>query len=146
MGTVAQVLDAKGHEVHTISKSATVYEAVEQMVARNSGSVLVHDGPRIVGIMTERDYLRNIVLKGRTSKTTRVEEIMTAALVFVGPGHTVDECLAIMTDKRIRHLPVMDEGKLVGVVSIGDLVKQLSKDQKFTIQYLTDYIAGKYPA
>ena len=146
MGTVANVLQQKGSTVHTIEISATVYEAVERMVARNVGSLLVMDGERIAGIITERDYLRQIVLQGRTSKTTRVGEIMTTSLVYVGQSHSVEECMAIMTDKRIRHLPVVDQGRLAGLVSIGDLAKQVTKDQKFHIQYLTDYICGKYPA
>ena len=146
MGTIANVLTGKGHQVHTISADATVYDAVVRMVERNVGSLLVLDGDRIAGIVTERDYLRQIVVKGRTSKTTRVEEIMSSPIVYVGPGGTVEEAMAIMSDRRIRHLPVVDQGRLVGLVSIGDLVKQTAKDHKFHIQYLTDYICGKYPA
>jgi len=146
MARVADVLAKKGHQVHTIDDTATVYDAVKRMVDRNAGSLLVLDGARIAGIITERDYLRQIVLQGRTSRTTLVGEIMTANVVVIGPEHSLEECMAIMTEKRIRHLPVLSEGRLVGVVSIGDLVKYLSTDQKYQIQYLTDYITGKYPA
>lgn len=146
MGTIANVLASKGSEVHTIAADATVYDAVVRMVERNAGSLLVLDGDRIAGIVSERDYLRQIVVKGRTSKTTRVAEIMTSPIVYVGPAETVEEALAIMSDRRIRHLPVVDQGRLIGLVSIGDLVKQVAKDRKFHIQYLTDYICGKYPA
>ena len=146
MGRVADLIRAKGRTVHSIESGATVYEAVTRMVDRNVGSLLVVDGDEIRGIITERDYLREIALKGRTSKTTPVREIMTAKLVCVGPNHSIEECMAIMTEQRIRHLPVLEDSRLAGIVSIGDLVKQLSKDQKFEIQYLTDYITGKYPA
>lgn len=146
MGTIANVLAGKGHEVHTIPQEATVYDAVVRMVERNVGSLLVLDGDRIAGIVTERDYLRRIVVMGRTSKTTRVEEIMTSQVVCVGPSVPVEEAMAIMSDRRIRHLPVVDQDRLIGLVSIGDLVKQTARDHKFHIQYLTDYICGKYPA
>jgi CBS domain-containing protein len=115
------------------------------MVEHNAGCLLVTEGEQIRGIITERDYLRGIALAGRTSKTTQVQEIMTSRIVVVHPGTSVEEAMAIMTDQRFRHLPVVDSGKLVGLVSIGDLVKQISQDRKFEIQYLTDYITGKYP-
>ena len=118
---------------------------VKKMVELNSGSLLVTEGDAIHGIITERDYLRNIVLAGRTSKTTQVREIMTSQIVVVKPDTPVEEAMAIMTDRRIRHLPVVDQGKLGGIVSIGDLVKQISQDRQFEVQYLTDYITGRYP-
>jgi CBS domain-containing protein len=145
MGTIAHVLTAKGSQVHTIRPDDTVFEAVKKMVELNSGSLLVTEGDSIHGIITERDYLRNIVLAGRTSKTTQVREIMTSQIVVVKPDTPVEEAMAIMTDRRIRHLPVVDQGKLGGIVSIGDLVKQISRDRKFEVQYLTDYITGRYP-
>lgn len=145
MGMIAHVLSTKGTQVHTIHRTDTVFEAVKKMVELNSGSLLVTEGEEVCGIITERDYLRSIVLAGRTSKTTQVREIMTTRIVVVQPGTTVEEAMAIMTDRRIRHLPVVDKGKLVGIVSIGDLVKQVSQDRKYEIQYLTDYITGKYP-
>ncbi len=145
MGKIASVLAAKGNRVHTIQQADTVFDAVKKMVELNSGSLLVMDGENVCGIITERDYLRGIALAGRTSKTTLVREIMTARIVVVHPGTPVEEAMAIMTDRRIRHLPVFESGKLVGIVSIGDLVKQISQDRKYEIQYLTDYITGKYP-
>jgi CBS domain-containing protein len=145
MGTIAHVLTAKGPQVHTIRPTDTVFEAVKKMVELNSGSLLVTEGDAIHGIITERDYLRNIVLAGRTSKTTQVREIMTSQIVVVKPDTPVEEAMAIMTDRRIRHLPVVNQGKLGGIVSIGDLVKQISQDRKFEVQYLTDYITGRYP-
>lgn len=145
MGLIAHVLTAKGAQVHTITPHDTVFDAVKKMVDLNSGSLLVTEGDAIHGIITERDYLRKIVLEGRTSKTTQVREIMTTQIVVTQATTPVEEAMAIMTARRIRHLPVMDQGKLAGVVSIGDLVKQISQDRKFEVQYLTDYITGKYP-
>ena len=145
MGMIAHVLATKGTQVHTIRPTDTVYEAVKKMVEVNSGSLIVMDGDEVRGIITERDYLRNIVLAGRTSKETQVREIMTTKLVVVEPSTAVEEAMAIMTDRHIRHLPVIEHGKLSGIVSIGDLVKQISQDRKFELQYLTDYITGKYP-
>jgi len=146
MGRVADLIRAKGNDVYTIESGASVYDAVKRMVDRNAGSLLVVDGGEVRGIITERDYLREIVLKGRTSKTTEVRTIMTADVVCVGPNDSIEECMAVMTEKRIRHLPVLEHGRLAGLISIGDVVKQLSKDQKAQIRYLTDYITGKYPA
>ena len=145
MAQVAEILEDKGRSVLSIDQSATVFEAIKLMVERNVGSIIVTDKGSIAGILTERDYLRRIVLKGRTSKTTHVTEVMSAKLICVDPGRPVDECMAIMTQQRIRHLPVMEGGELVGLVSIGDLVKSLSQEREIEIQYLTDYITGKYP-
>ena len=145
MGRVADLLRAKGREVHTISPAATVYEAVDRMVRHNVGSLLVVEGDEIHGIITERDYLREIVLKGRTSRETPVRDVMTTRVVCVGPEDTIESCMAVMTEKRIRHLPVLEGGRLTGLVSIGDVVKRLSMDQRAEIRYLTDYITGKYP-
>lgn len=145
MGKIAHVLAKKGAQVHTINEAETVFEAVKKMVELNTGCLLVTEEKEIRGIVTERDYLRGIVLTGRTSRATQVREIMTSRIVVVRPDTSVEEAMAIMTDRRIRHLPVLDNGKLAGIVSIGDLVKQISHDRKFEIQYLTDYITGKYP-
>ena len=145
MGIVSDLLRVKGHDVHTIECRASVLDAVRRMVDRNVGSLLVLDGGEIVGIITERDYLREIVLKGRTSRETPVEAIMTKELVVVGPEDTIESCMAVMTEKRIRHLPVLREGSLAGLISIGDVVRRLSQDQKAEIRYLTDYITGRYP-
>ena len=142
MSTVSEILGDKGSNVLRIDAGATVFEAVEQMVAANVGSLLVTDGGDIAGIVTERDYLRRVTLEGRTDKDTAVGEIMSAPLVIVTPETEIDECMAVMTDRRIRHLPVVDGGEVVGVVSIGDIVKFKSKQQSFEIQYLTDYITA----
>jgi signal-transduction protein with cAMP-binding, CBS, and nucleotidyltransferase domain len=145
MGRVAEILSGKKPTVHTIDKRATVFEAVEKMVDANVGSLIVTDGDAIHGIITERDYLRRIVLEGRTSKTTAVMEVATERLIVVDPTRQVEECMAMMTAERIRHLPVVDGGKLIGVISIGDIVKHLSRERAAEVRYLTDYISGKYP-
>ena len=146
MGHVADLLRAKGSDIYTISSDATVYEAIVEMVRHNVGSLLVVDETTPVGILTERDYLREIALKGRTSKSTKVGEIMIRDVIVVDKDRTLDECMAIMTERRIRHLPVIEDEALIGLISIGDVVKQLSQDRKAEIKYLTDYITGKYPA
>jgi signal-transduction protein with cAMP-binding, CBS, and nucleotidyltransferase domain len=142
MSKVSDILGDKGGNILSIDASSSVFEAVQEMVEANVGSLLVTDGRDIVGIVTERDYLRRVTLEGRTDKDTAVGEIMTAPLVVVTRDTDVDECMAIMTDRRIRHLPVVEDGEVVGVVSIGDLVKFKSKQQSFEIQYLTDYITA----
>lgn len=142
MARVADILRNKGGEVLKIDASATVYDAIEKMVERNVGSILVTNGTEVAGIMTERDYLRKIALQGRTSRDTNVGEIMTSPLVYVTPQTTIEESMAIMTDRRIRHLPVVEDDDVVGVVSIGDLVKYQTQEQSFRIQYLTEYISG----
>ena len=142
MSNVSEILGDKGGRVLKIEASASVFEAVQEMVDANVGSLLVTDGGDIVGIVTERDYLRRVTLEGRTDKDTAVGEIMTAPLVVVTLETEIDECMAVMTDRRIRHLPVVEDGDVVGVVSIGDLVKFRSKQQSFEIQYLTDYITA----
>lgn len=162
MNCVADILAEKGGEVLKIDASATVIDAVKRMVESNVGSLLVTDDGNIAGIITERDYLRRVTLEGRDENAARVREIMTSPLVYVTPDTTVDECMAVMTDRRIRHVPVIDEaavdeadageaerdgtvsvGAVVGVVSIGDVVKFQSKQQSFEIKYLTDYISGR---
>jgi CBS domain-containing protein len=140
MSNLSEILAGKGGDVLKIEAGASVFEAVQTMVEANVGSLLVTDGGEIVGIVTERDYLRRVTLEGRTDKDTPVGEIMTSPLIVVTPETSIDECMAVMTDRRIRHLPVVDGGEVVGVVSIGDLVKFKSKLQSFEIQYLTDYI------
>jgi CBS domain-containing protein len=140
MNTLSEILDEKGRSVLEIDAEATVFEAVQTMVEHNVGSLLVTERGDVVGIVTERDYLRRVTLEGRTDRETRVGEIMSGPLVVVTPATTVDECMALMTDRRIRHLPVIEEGDVVGLVSIGDLVKFRSRQQSFEIQYLTDYI------
>ena len=142
MSKVSEILGDKGGSVLSIEASSSVFEAVQEMVEANVGSLLVTDGGEIAGIVTERDYLRRVTLEGRTDHDTAVGEIMSAPLVIVTPETEIDECMAVMTDRRIRHLPVVDGGEVVGVVSIGDIVKFKSKQQSFEIQYLTDYITA----
>jgi signal-transduction protein with cAMP-binding, CBS, and nucleotidyltransferase domain len=146
MGRVSDILRGKGARIYSISSGSSVFDAVQQMVNHNVGSLLVLDEGDVKGIITERDYLREIVVKGRTSKTTLVREIMTAEVVAVDSTRSIEECMAVMTERRIRHLPVVDGGALVGLVSIGDLVKQMANDREVEIRYLTEYITGKYPA
>lgn len=142
MKTIRQVLDDKGHEIYDIGPGALVYEALGEMAYRNVGALLVREGDKIVGMISERDYARKVILKDKASKHIPVSEIMTRRVVCVGPEQTVDACMALMTNKRIRHLAVMDEDRLVGVVSIGDVVKAIIDHQEFTIQQLEHYITG----
>ena len=137
-----EILEEKGGEVLRVDVEASVFEAVQLMVEKNVGSLLVTEGGDITGIVTERDYLRRVTLEARTDRETLVREIMSSPLIVASPETTVDECMALMTDRRIRHVPVVEEGAVVGVVSIGDLVKFKSKLQTFEIQYLTNYITA----
>jgi CBS domain-containing protein len=139
---LSKILEDKGGDVLTIAADASVYEAVKRMVDANVGSLLVTDGGAIAGIVTERDYLRRVTLEGRTAEDTPVRDIMTSPLIVATPETPIDECMALMTDRRIRHVPVVKDGDVVGMVSIGDLVKFKSKQQSFEIQYLTDYITA----
>ena len=143
MAIIDDVLAEKGTEVYHIDPGATVFEAIRQMVDANCGSLLVMKGNIIVGIVTERDYLRKVALEGRTSKTTAVEEIMSGPVVVVESTAEVDEALAMMADRKIRHLPVVSDGKLAGLVSVSDLAQHKSKEQSFQIKYLEDYISAR---
>jgi CBS domain-containing protein len=143
MATITEVLKEKGSGVIGVDPTATVYQAIESMVENNCGSLLVMQDGNIAGIFTERDYLRKIALQGRTSQDTEVQEVMTSPVVVCEAGSEIDEALAMMTDRRIRHLPVVDDGRVVGVVSIGDLVKFKTKEQEFRIGYLEDYIGAR---
>ena len=138
---LAEILEEKGGDVYEIAADATVLEAVQQMVARNVGSLLVTVEGEVTGIVTERDYLRRVTLEDRTEDAP-VGEIMSSPLVVATLETTIDECMALMTDRRIRHVPVVEEGNVVGLVSIGDLVKFKSKLQTFEIQFLNDYITA----
>ncbi len=142
--TVSEILRYKGTQAWSISPEATVFEAIELMADKNVGALLVTEGGRLVGIISERDYTRKVALKGKSSKQTAVREILSGQVIHVGPQNTVEECMRLMTDHRIRHLPVVDADRVLGVVSIGDLVNWIISAQTSTIQQLQTYIAG-YP-
>jgi CBS domain-containing protein len=142
MKTVRDILKVKGHDVWSIEVGSTVFEALGRMAEKEVGALVVMDGARLAGIISERDYARKIILLGRTSPNTLVEEIMTSHVAYTHLDQSIEECMAIMTDKRIRHLPVFDEGKLVGIISIGDLVKSIIADQQFIIEQLERYITS----
>ncbi|MDH4074192.1 MAG: CBS domain-containing protein [Gammaproteobacteria bacterium] len=142
MKTVRQILDEKGNAVFSVSPDDTVFESLRRMADKGIGSLLVMDGDKLVGIVTERDYARKIILEGKSSKSTTVGEIMTRKVLCVTPERTVDECMALMSDKRARHLPVVDHKQVIGIVSIGDLVKTLISEQQVLIDQLQHYITG----
>lgn len=146
MKTVAEILKEKGdHAVHSIGPDASVFEAVVLMAQKNIGALLVMEGGRIVGMLSERDYARKVVLMARSSKDTQLREIMTPSVICVRPQQSSEECMAVMTENRVRHLPVLDdEDRLVGLISIGDLVKGIISEQKFIIEQLQHYIAGEH--
>jgi CBS domain-containing protein len=143
MNTVSDILATKGHTVHGVRRTATVFEAIASMLRHNIGSLVVTDENAFCGIITEREYLRKVALEGRTSKTTIVDEIMMTDVPCVTPNTTLDHCMQLMTDKRVRHLPVMSGDRLTGIVSIGDIVKTLMGEQATHIQSLTQYIQGR---
>ena len=143
MITVRQLLKNKPADLWSVSPEASVYEALELMAEKDIGAVLVLEGGELAGIFTERDYARNVILKGRLSKTTSVAELMTDVVCYVRPEQTIEDCMALMTDKRVRHLPVLEGERLVAIVSIGDVVKKTISEQEFTIQQLENYITGR---
>jgi CBS domain-containing protein len=140
MNFVAEILKAKGRDVWTVSSDSTVYDALQEMADKNVGALLVVEDDKLVGFFSERDYARKVILHGKASKDTLVKEIMSTEMFWVRPDQTVAVCMELMTNKRIRHLPVLDEGRLVGVISIGDVVKAVISEKEFTIQQLEQYI------
>lgn len=144
-GTISAILREKGGAIHSISPDATVYDAIETMAARNIGALLVMNGDRLLGIVSERDYTRKIALKGKQSKQTPVSEIMFTPVISVGDDASVEECMELMTKHRIRHLPVIAGERVAGVVSIGDLINWIIKTQREVLNSMEDFITGKYP-
>ena len=142
MATIRQLLNQKGGKVCSIGPDATVFDAVAKMAQNDIGSLTVMDSEALIGIITERDYARNVVLKGKSSSTTAIWEIMDRRVITVRPEQSVEECMALMTEWHVRHLPVVEGEKVIGIVSIGDLVKSIIGDQKFTIDQLHHYIRG----
>ena len=140
MTTLQHILDEKGRDVFSIHPDNTVLEAIQEMADNNIGALMVLDGDRPVGIFTERLYAREVFLQGRGSPTTKISDVMVTHMIYARPTQTVEECMALMTEKRVRHLPVMDDDRLVGIVSIGDLVKNKIADQEFVIEQLEQYI------
>jgi CBS domain-containing protein len=143
--TISEILNHKGNQVWSISPEATVFDAIQLMADKNIGALLVTEGERLVGIVTERDYTRKVALKGKVSKQTAVREILSGQIIQVQPDYTIEDCMRLMTDHRVRHLPVLEGERIVGLISIGDLVNWIITAQQSTIQQLQTYIAG-YPA
>jgi len=141
MGKVKNILEGKPKGIFSVAPNSTVYKAIELMCEKNIGGLLITEGEKLVGIFTERDYARKLILKGKSSKDTTIGELMTANPITVTPESTIEDCMLIMTDKRIRHLPVCENDKLVGMISIGDVVRHTIEEQKNIIEYLENYIA-----
>lgn len=142
MQTVKQLLDAKGYDVWSITPDATVFDALTLMAQKEVGALTVMKGEQLVGIISERDYARKVILQGKTSRTTLVREIMTRRVIYTHLEQTVEECMALLTERRIRHLPVIENGQVIGIISIGDLVKSMISHQQFMIEQLERYITG----
>ena len=142
MKRVKDILAVKGQAIYSIAPDASVYDAMKQMADKGIGALLVMETERLVGVISERDYARKVILLGRSSRSTQVKEIMTSHVLYAQPQQNIDECMAIMTERRVRHLPVVDAGKVIGVISIGDLVKSIITEQKFIIEQLEKYITG----
>lgn len=144
MKTVAHILRTKEHKtVYTITPDATIWDALKLMADKSIGALVVAEDSKIVGIVSERDYARKVVLKGRSSENTRVRDIMSSPVMYVRPDHTNEDCMALMTENRLRHLPIIDKEELVGLISIGDLVKDIISEQQFIIEQLEHYIRGE---
>ena len=145
-GTVSAILARKGSDIWSVSPESTVFDAIQLMAEKNVGALPVVENDQPVGVISERDYTRKVILQGKSSKDTRVNEIMTKELVTAEPGDTVSECMRLMTERRVRHLPVLDGGRMVGILSIGDLVSWLLSAQRATIDNLHRFITGDYPS
>lgn len=143
MITVSQCLQTKGHTVWSVESDRSVYEALQIMAEKDIGALLVVDEGKLVGIFSERDYARKVILHGKSSKETLVGEIMTPRVFYIHPEQSLEDCMALMTEKHVRHLPVLDGERLVGVISIGDVVKAIISEQKFVIEQLENYITGE---
>jgi CBS domain-containing protein len=144
-GTIDTLLNHKQPAVWSVPPDSTVFDAIKMMSDKNIGALPVMDGQQLVGMFSERDYTRNVFLKGKSSKSTAVKEIISKPVISVAPGHTVEECMRLMTEHRVRHLPVLKENRLVGIVSIGDLVNWIISAQNQALTQMEDYISGKYP-
>lgn len=143
MSKVNQILRSKGNDIWSVSPQASVLDALHLMAGKDVGALLVMDGEHVAGIFSERDYARKVILQGKASKDTPVQEIMTQRVIFVQPDQSIEDCMAVMTEKHVRHLPVMENGKLLGVISIGDVVKEIIAAQGFVIEQLENYITGE---
>ena len=144
-GTIGAILSKKGTDVYSIAPGATVFEAIEMMDAKNVGALLVLEGEKVVGIISERDYTRKVALKGKSSRQTPVKEILSSSVITASPAHTIEDCMRLMTENRVRHLPILDSDKVAGIVSIGDLVNWIISAQSVAIDQLENYISGRYP-
>ena len=144
MKSVEKLLRIKGYQTWNIAPQATVYEALQLMSEKEVGAILVLEEGKVIGIFTERDYARKLILKGKFSKDTEVRELMTQEVLYVEPHDTIEDCMVLMTNKRVRHLPVLDNGQLTGIVSLGDMVKHIISEQESTIAQLEKYITGSY--
>jgi CBS domain-containing protein len=144
MTNVGNLLTSKGREIWSIAPDKSIFDALEMMADKNVSGLLVLESDKLVGIFTERDYARKLILKGKSSKNTKVSDLMTKNILYVGSKNTIEDCMKLMTGKRVRHLPVIDTGRLIGIVTIGDLVKQIISEQQTTIHQLENYICGGY--
>jgi len=142
MESIKQLLQDKGSEIWKVTQETTVFDALELMAEKNIGALLVFESDKLIGIFSERDYARKVILKGKASKNTLIKEIMSTKVLYIGPEQSIEECMALMTDKRVRHLPVLVGDEVLGVISIGDVVKAIISEQKITIQWLEKYIGG----
>src|SRR4030067_2276332 len=141
--TVSSILRSKGYDIYSVAPDATVFEALKIMAEKSVGALLVLEGEKLVGVLSERDYASTVILLGKSSREAKVKEIMSEKVLFVHPHRTAEECMAIMINKRIRHLPVLDNEKLTGMISIGDVVKAVIDEKEFVIEQLEEYISGR---